>query len=39
MKAGEAYIGSKDEICEKIIIIKMTCSWRDERRKLVKIEQ
>jgi len=39
MKAGEAPIRSKDKVCEKIIIIKMTCSWRDEKRKLMKIEQ
>jgi hypothetical protein len=38
-KGGEALIGSKDKKCEKIIIIKMTCSWGDEKRKLMKIEQ
>lgn len=31
MKAGEAPIGSKDKKCEKIIVIKMTCSWGDKR--------
>jgi hypothetical protein len=39
MKAGEEPIGSKDKICEKIVIIKMTCSWGDEKRKLMKVEQ
>jgi hypothetical protein len=39
MKAGEALVGSKDKIWKEIIKIKMTCSWGDEKRKLLKIEQ
>jgi hypothetical protein len=38
-KAGEAPIESKDKMCEKIIIIKLTCSWGYEKRKLMNIEQ